>query len=134
MKTQIEPEIQSEIQSEAQPEVQPQPVKRLHLSGILDSRCHTELQKQLDDWQVQTNDHVSLNLENVTQINSSGIGILVMVLRELKAKNVSFKLCNLNPSVSLALKMSGMSRHFKIDELDFHTRSADRTIATQING
>ena len=134
MKTQIQSKIQSEALSEIQSEVQPQPIKRLYLSGILDSRCHVELQKQLDDCQVKTNDHVSLNLENVTQINSSGIGILVMVLRELKAKNISFKLCNPNSSVSLALRMSGMSRHFKIDELDFYTRSADRTIETQING
>lgn len=126
MKTQIQSSIQSAIQS--------QPIKQLHLSGILDSRCHLELRKQLDDWQVQANDHVSLNLENVTQINSSGIGILVMVLRELKAKNVSFKICNPNPSVSLALKMSGMSRHFKIDDLDFYPRPADRTITTPING
>ncbi len=129
MKTQT----QSEIQSEIQPEARSQPTKRLYLSGILDSRSHIELKKQLDDWQVQTNDQVSLNLENVTQINSSGIGILVMVLRELKAKNVSFKLSNPNPSVKLALKMSGMSRHFKIDELDFYSPSADRKTTTQIN-
>lgn len=103
--------------------IQAQPIKRLYLSGILDSRCHIELHKQLDDWQVQPNDHVSLNLEDVTQIKSSGIGLLVMLLKELTVQNISLKLCNPNPSVIISLKMSGMSRYFKIDEPDSYLRS-----------
>jgi anti-anti-sigma factor len=112
--------MKTQIQSTAQS----QPIKQLCLSGILDSRCHIELQKQLDDWQVQANDRISLNLENVIQINSSGIGVLILLLKELKAKNISFKLCNPSPSVYLTLKMSGMLRYFKIDEPDPYLRTA----------
>ncbi len=116
-----------------QSQTQSQPIKKLRLSGLLDSRCHIELQQQLDDWQVQPNDQISLDLEDVTQINSSGIGVLVLLLKQLKAHNISFQLCNPNPSVNLTLKMSGMSRYFKIDEPDPYPRPADRTIGKKIN-
>ncbi len=120
-------------QSKTQPQLQSQSIKQLRLSGILDSRCHIELQQQLDDWQVQPNEHISLNLEDVTQINSSGIGVLVLLLKQLKVHNISLKLCNPNPSVKLTLKMSGMSRYFKIEEPDPYPRPADRTIGKKIN-
>lgn len=116
--------MKTQIQSATQSTTQPQPIKQLRLSGILDSRCRIELQKQLDKWQVQSNDRISLNLENVIQINSSGIGVLILLLKEFKAKNISFKLCNPNPSVYLTLKMSGMFRYFKIDEPDPYLRTA----------
>ncbi len=98
-----------------QSQTQSYPIKQLHVSGLLDSRCGGELQQQLDHCQVQPNDHVTLNLEGVTQINSSGIGVLILLLKQLKANNISFKLCNLNPSVKLTLKMSGMFHYFTID-------------------
>jgi anti-anti-sigma factor len=112
------------MKAQIQSVTQSQSIKQLCLSGILDSRCHLELQKQLNEWQVQANDRISLNLENVLQINSSGIGVLILLLKELKAKNISFKLCNPNPSVYLTLKMSGMFHYFKIDEPDPYLRTA----------
>ncbi|MBE9029804.1 STAS domain-containing protein [filamentous cyanobacterium LEGE 11480] len=89
-------------------------VKFLRLSGTFDSRRSQEIQQQLDQLQVKAGDMVVMNLQDVDHMNSSGIGVLVLLLKQLQAMQVRFYLCYPSAAVMLALRMSGMLRNFAI--------------------
>jgi anti-anti-sigma factor len=102
------------------------PIKSLTVSGSLDNRHYTELQQQLNDLQTHPNDVVIFDLQQVTQINSSGIGVLILLLKQLTANRVSLYLYQPTQTVLLTLQMSGMLNHFKIGNPTHWQRPTDR--------
>lgn len=89
-----------------------QAVKFLRMSGVLDNCRASEIQKQVEQLRLTPGDAVVMNLQSVEQMNSSGVGLLVLWLKRLRAMGVQFYICHPSPPVQLALKMSGMMRSF----------------------
>lgn len=58
---------------------------------------------------------ILLNLEHVNFIDSSGLGALVWLLREVETRNGKVKLCCVQKPVQLLLEMVRMHRVFEIE-------------------
>lgn len=84
----------------------------VRLSGELDHHESTRLretwQKKLRDEQVQ---HVVLNLQNVTFMDSSGIGVILGRYKEILQLGGELVVCSINPAIQRIFEMSGL---FKI--------------------
>jgi anti-anti-sigma factor len=89
-------------------------VKFIQLAGILDHRRSAEIQRQLNSLCLGTGNTVVMNLQNVIHMNSSGVGVLVLLLKQLQASQVQFYLSRPSASVMLTLQISGMLNTFSI--------------------
>jgi anti-anti-sigma factor len=103
-------------------------VKFMRLAGILDNRRSGEIQQQLNRLQLQSGDTVVLNLQDVAHMNSSGVGVLVVVLKQLQSAQVRFYLCHPSAAVMLTLRISGMLRSFAIYGNDRSARLSARSV------
>src|SRR5690625_3008004 len=88
----------------------------VRLSGELDHHESTALrenwQKKLLEEQVQ---HVILNLDEVSFMDSSGIGVLLGRYKEITKLGGELIVCSVSPAIKRILEMSGM---FKIVRLE----------------
>lgn len=87
----------------------------VRLSGELD---HHEAGILRESWQTKLKDeavqHVILNLEEVTFMDSSGIGVLLGRYKEIIQLGGELVVCSINPSIKRLFEMSGL---FKIIRL-----------------
>ncbi|HIV74520.1 MAG TPA: anti-sigma F factor antagonist [Candidatus Pseudogracilibacillus intestinigallinarum] len=92
--------------------VQMDDVLIIRLDGELDHHATKELKRR---WQeaIEREDiqHIVLNLEHLTFMDSSGIGIILGRYKEIEAKNGEIVICAVHPSVERLLTMAGI---FKI--------------------
>ena len=63
---------------------------------------------------LQDTDRVLVNMSNVTFLDSSGLGALVAIWRNISSKNGEIKLCNIGPSVRTVFEITRMHRIFEI--------------------
>lgn len=88
----------------------------IRLKGELD---HHEATILREAWQNKLREgtvkHVILNLEEVTFMDSSGIGVLLGRYKEILELGGELVVCSVNPSINRILEMSGM---FKIIRLE----------------
>ena len=59
-------------------------------------------------------EYVVMNLENVEFIDSSGIGALVSILKDLEREKAHFVICKACPGVSNLFKLTGLEKVFKL--------------------
>jgi anti-anti-sigma factor len=89
-------------------------VKFIQLAGILDHRRSTEIQRQLKGLGLASGNTVVINLQDVGHMNSSGVGMLVVLLKQLQRAQIRFYLSRPSAAVMLALQISGMLNTFSI--------------------
>jgi anti-anti-sigma factor len=89
-------------------------VKFIQLAGILDHRRSSEIQRQLKSLKLASGNTVVMNLEDVGHMNSSGVGVLVILLKQLQRAQIQFYLSRPSAAVMLALQISGMLNSFAI--------------------
>ncbi|WP_346293054.1 STAS domain-containing protein [Sphaerothrix gracilis] len=82
-------------------------------SGILDGVATNELKLQVLEFIQDETDVVLIDMEDVTFMNSSGIGALVSILKSLRAKNKELYLCGLSNQVQMIFELTKMNRVFK---------------------
>ncbi|MEM9809223.1 MAG: STAS domain-containing protein [Cyanobacteria bacterium P01_D01_bin.56] len=99
-------------------------IKILKPTGMLDGATTNELRNQVMDLIQQGADIVLLEMENVTFMNSSGIGALVAILKMVRAREKQLYLCGLSDQVNMIFKLTKMDRVFKpfIDRVEFETK------------
>ena len=86
----------------------------VHVSGPLDSITHDDFKNQMDALLARPPVRVVMDCENVTYVNSRGLALLAHYQRS-SAKDLSFfGLVGLNPRISKAIEMLGMSKLIKI--------------------
>lgn len=91
-------------------------------SGILDTentnQLYLEIKNHLDNDDIQ---HILINFEEVNFLNSSGLGILARILKEVRKNDKNLYLCSLIPQVTMIFQLTKMERAFKIfkDEQEF---------------
>lgn len=84
--------------------------------GILDSVNTNNLRRDILD---KINGEVKvilLDLQNITFMNSSGLGALVATLKAVKAEGGELALCSLSDQVRIIFELSKMERIFQVFE------------------
>jgi len=75
------------------------------------SNLKQELSKNMDSYQT-----LALNLQNVEEIDSAGIQLLLALDKELSQKNKSLKLTSMSGAVNKLIESYGLSDRFPIGE------------------
>jgi len=84
------------------------------LNGRLDAaRVHQE-KNEIVSTLLALNGDVMLDLEQVSFIDSTGLGLLVLLKNELAAKGRKFALCRVNTKVRMLLELTRMHQIFDI--------------------
>lgn len=81
------------------------------LGGELDHYTAPQIRAQLDDiLHDPTITHVVLDLENLTFMDSSGIGVLLGRLRILQLRGGKLSVKNMQPPIAKLFQLTGMQR------------------------
>ncbi|MBW8349141.1 anti-sigma F factor antagonist [Bacillus sp. IITD106] len=93
-----------------------QDVLCIRLSGELDHHTAEELKSRVTDaiekYQIL---HIVMNLEKLTFMDSSGLGVVLGRYKQIKSKNGEMVVCAITPPVKRLFEMSGL---FKIIRLE----------------
>ena len=86
------------------------------IAGELDHCAAPQIRRQLDEVLADENiTHLTLDLENLTFMDSSGIGVLLGRLRTLQSRGGSMSVKNMRPSVEKLFRLSGLQRVIDIE-------------------
>lgn len=86
------------------------------IAGELDHCAAPQIRQMLDELLAdETVTHLVLDLENLTFMDSSGIGVLLGRLRTLQARGGSLSVKNMQPPVEKLFRLSGLQRVIGIE-------------------
>ena len=87
------------------------------IAGELDHCAAPQIRQMLDDLlQDPMLLHLTLDLENLTFMDSSGIGVLLGRLRILQSRGGTMSVRNMQPQVEKLFRLSGMHRVIGIEK------------------
>ncbi len=89
-------------------------IKTFQPSGILDGIQGTQLRREITSAVDTGVEIVLLDLQDITFMNSSGLGTLLAALRTVKTTGGDIFICSLNEQVKMMFKMTKMERIFKV--------------------
>ena len=89
-------------------------VKVVQLTGLLTGSSAKQLRYQIDDLVTTGINIVLLDLENVTFIDSSGLGALISAQRIARMANCKLFICSINNQVQMLFELNRMERLFEI--------------------
>lgn len=85
----------------------------LQPTGILDGNHGNELRNQVMDLVREGHRTVLIDFQEVTFMNSSGIGALVATLKAVRASNATLAICSLSSQVKIIFNLTKMDKIFK---------------------
>lgn len=85
-------------------------------SGILDSTKAEEFRASVETLLEEGAEVILVDLTNITFIDSSGLGTLVVLLKKARGLNRSFCICSINDQVRMLFELTSMDRVFEIYE------------------
>ncbi|MCK4570110.1 MAG: STAS domain-containing protein [Bacteroidales bacterium] len=88
----------------------------LQIEGRLDTTNYGELEHHLSSMTENNEMKILLDLEKLEYISSSGLRILLMFLKKLKAADGRFMLCGLSSDIREIFEISGFINIFEIFE------------------
>lgn len=88
-------------------------VKIVQPSGILDGVRTNELRREIGDVVESGADIVLVDFQDVTFMNSSGLGALVAILKGVRSAGRELFICSLNEQVKMIFELTKMNRVFK---------------------
>jgi anti-sigma B factor antagonist len=92
----------------------------LELSGSLDIYTATDFKTYLQANVTAQQSKVVVNMEKLSYIDSSGIGMLIKSLNYIKELNGQLQLANLKESLQKIFKVAGLTAYFQfISEKEF---------------
>ncbi|NJN03319.1 MAG: STAS domain-containing protein [Leptolyngbyaceae cyanobacterium RM1_1_2] len=89
-------------------------VKILALSGILDSSKAQEFRQQVDAALDEGNEILLVNLKDISFVDSSGLGALVVAMKKTKANERRMYVCSINEQVRMLFELTSMDRVFEV--------------------
>lgn len=89
-------------------------VKVVQPTGLLTGNNAKQLRYQIDDLVTTGINIVLVDLENVTFIDSTGLGALISAQRIAKIANCKLFLCSINKQVKMLFELNRMERLFDI--------------------
>ena len=97
-------------------------IKVLKPSGILDRTNANEFRQQVNELLQEGINVILIDLQNVTLMDSSGLGALVLILKTVNASGGRLFLMSLNEQVQMLFDLTSMIEVFEIvkdkDELE----------------
>ncbi len=93
-----------------------QEVKVVQLSGSLDSTQSQEFKQSISEI-VNREDYVKvllIDLRNLTFMDSSGLGALVLAFKALRSAGKRMVICSINEQVRILFELTGMDKVFEI--------------------
>ncbi|MEE4255433.1 MAG: STAS domain-containing protein [Bacteroidales bacterium] len=88
----------------------------VQVEGRLDTTNYGELEHHLSSLTENNEYRLLLDLEKLEYISSSGLRILLIFLKKIKAANGRFMLCTLTPEIREIFEISGFINIFDIYE------------------
>jgi anti-sigma B factor antagonist len=89
-------------------------VQTIEPKGILDGTKTQEFHHQLDKSIEIGAQIILIDFQNVTFMDSSGLGALVKALKTVNAAEVKFFLCSVNEQVGMLFELTSMDNYFTI--------------------
>ena len=89
-------------------------VKVVQPSGILDSTKATQFRKEISDIVDEGATIVLLDFQNVTFMDSSGLGALVLAFKEVRGAGAKLCICSINEQIRILFELTSMDRVFEI--------------------
>lgn len=84
------------------------------LEGSLDIYTSLDLKSALEEHVKSNTPDVVIDMEKLTYIDSSGIGILIKALNYVQGINGRLCVANLKPAIEKVFKVSGLTSYFEI--------------------
>lgn len=84
------------------------------LEGSLDIYTSLDLKASLEEKVTGENLDVVIDMEKLTYIDSSGIGILIKALNYVQGQKGKLSVANLKPAIEKVFKVSGLTTYFEI--------------------
>jgi anti-anti-sigma factor len=84
------------------------------VEGRLDTTNYGELEHHLSSLTDKQENNILLNLEKLEYISSSGLRILLMFLKKIKAAEGRFMLCSMTADIKEIFEISGFINIFEI--------------------
>jgi len=106
-------------------------VKIIEPSGILDGTQADAFRKEVDEALDQGVDIILIDLAGITFVDSSGLGILVVILKKIRASQKEMYVCSINDQVRMLFELTSMDRVFEVlpDRAAFEARLANASNA-----
>ena len=95
-------------------------VKIIQPSGILDGTKASQFRQEISDLVEAGADVVLIDFQDVTFMDSSGLGALVLALKTVRAAGSQLVVCSINEQIRILFELTSMDRVFEI----FGTRDA----------
>ncbi|MBD1917639.1 MULTISPECIES: STAS domain-containing protein [Cyanophyceae] len=91
-------------------------VQVIEPTGILDSTKAEEFRTSTEALLDEGVEVILVDLKDITFVDSSGLGTLVVLLKKARSLNRSFCLCSMNDQVRMLFELTSMDRVFEIYE------------------
>lgn len=89
-------------------------IRIIEPSGILDGN-HAEAFRQEVDTALEAGaDTLLIDLKDITFIDSSGLGILVVIMKKVRALKKEMYVCSINEQVRMLFELTSMDRVFSV--------------------
>ncbi|MFM7469943.1 MAG: STAS domain-containing protein [Nodosilinea sp. LVE1205-7] len=89
-------------------------VKVIAPAGILDGTRAEYFRKTIDEALLEGAEVILIDLKDITFIDSSGLGVLVILLKQVRGFNRQLCLCSINDQVKMLFELTSMDQVFKV--------------------
>ncbi len=84
--------------------------------GILDSTKAEEFRQKVDAMLAEGVEVILIDLKDITFIDSSGLGTLVVILKKVRGIDRRLYICSINDQVRMLFELTSMDRVFNVYE------------------
>ena len=89
-------------------------IQILKPNGILDATTSQELRTQITEFMNSGAKVVLVDLQNITFMDSSGLGSLVLAFKSLRAVDSQLLICSVNEQIRILFELTGMDKIFTV--------------------
>lgn len=89
-------------------------VKYVEPSGILDGTKASEFRQEISESVEKGAAIILIDFEDVTFMDSSGLGALVLALKTVRAAGIKLYICSINDQIKMLFELTSMDRVFEI--------------------
>jgi anti-sigma B factor antagonist len=87
-----------------------------HLHGELDLSAASEFRSELEPFISQQDQELILDLSELSYIDSTGIGVFILILKQRNAINGVFRLVGVPRKIKKLFDITGITQHLDIEE------------------
>lgn len=89
-------------------------IKIVQPSGVLDATKSQEFRQEVIKLLESKPKIVLVDLKNISFMDSSGLGALVLAFKTLRASDTKLVLCSINEQIKILFELTGMDKVFEI--------------------